>query len=184
MPFNLSKEEFEKLFNELYYPTLEYRSLPKDYSYAKNVNSEICSKCGGKCCKMCGCHFSPDDFEEISFESLKKEIEKGYISIDLVDGELIYSEINVYILRARNVNSPIVDYDYGERGQCILLTESGCKLDYENRPSGGKLLVPREATKCHQNYTIKNCCYEWLPHKKILKNLADYFEDKDFPCSL
>ena len=139
--FGMNKEEFHQWFEDFMYPTLPYRSIKKDYNISKNVNIEICSQCGGQCCKQCGCHFSPDDFEEISFEFLKKEIEKGYISIDYVDGEMIYQSIGVYILRARNKDAPVVDTGL-RRSACILLTEEGCKLDYEHRPTGGKLLIP------------------------------------------
>ena len=48
----------------------------------KMENKQLCKECGGRCCKIMGCHYSPDDFEEITYESLKKEIEKGFISID------------------------------------------------------------------------------------------------------
>ena len=64
MSKNYSREEFINIL----YPKLPYRSIKKDYDYSKNVNSKICSECGGECCKRCGCHFSPDDFKEISFE--------------------------------------------------------------------------------------------------------------------
>ena len=49
--------------------------------YATYKPTEICAKCKGGCCRFYGCHFSPTDFKEISFESLKTEIEKGRISI-------------------------------------------------------------------------------------------------------
>ena len=49
-------------------------------------NLEICSKCKGFCCKRMGCHFSPDDFKDLTFDGLKKEIDKGYISIDWWEG--------------------------------------------------------------------------------------------------
>lgn len=69
-------------------------------------STKACAKCGGSCCKNMGCHFSPDDFDEISFDALKSEIDKGFISIDWWEesdgGESYY-------LRIRNVNAPIVD---------------------------------------------------------------------------
>ena len=187
--FGMTKEEFCQWFEDLKYPTLPYRSLKKDYNISKNVNLEICSQCGGKCCKWCGCHFSPDDFEQITFDYLKKEIEKGYISIDYVDGKMIYETFGIFILRIRNQDSPIVDSGF-RRTPCILLTEKGCKLDYEHRPTGGKLLIPSKTLSnkttidCHQTYSIVNCCYEWKSHQKILHDLAMYFKDKEFPCSL
>ena len=186
----MSEGEILRILENIEYPKLEYRSVKKDYDVSKNVNSEVCSKCGGYCCKRCGCHFSPDDFEDVSFEGLKKEIEKGYISIDYVDGEEIYQRIGVYILRIRNEGAPIVDLG-GGRTKCILLTEKGCKLDYEHRPSGGKLLIPSSVLSngkinllCKSRYDIRDCCYEWLPHKKVLKKLVEYFQNKDIPCSL
>lgn len=183
-------EQFFKRIEEILYPTLPYRSKEKDYDIGKNVNSLMCIECGGACCKMCGCHFSPDDFEEISFESLKIEIDKGYISIDYVDGEIIYQDFGVYILRIRNQDAPVVDIGLRKRTQCILLTEKGCKLDYEHRPTGGKLLVPNSASSfshqmnCKSNYNISDCCYEWAPHKKLLYQLSKYYKEKEIPCSL
>lgn len=186
----MSEEEFHQKFMEMLYPTLPYRSKPKEYDAIKDVNHELCSKCGGKCCKSCGCHFSPDDFKEISFEYLKKEMEKGYISIDYVDGEIIYESVGIYILRVRNQDAQIVDTGW-KRSQCILLTEKGCKLDYEHRPTGGKLLIPSEEFNrrcdeitCRSKYSIKDCCYEWKPHQRILADLIEYFKEKEIPCSL
>lgn len=184
--FAISKEEL----HELIYPALPYRSIEKDYDISKNVNSLICKECGGACCKGCGCHFSPDDFKDLSFKGLKKELEKGYISIDYVDGEMICSPIDVYILRIRNKDKPIVDLKHIRDTPCILLTEKGCKLKYKDRPTGGKLVIPNHMSiilhemSCTSNYTISKCCFEWLPHKKVLSQLIEYYKDKDFPCSL
>jgi len=189
--FGMTEKEFHEWFERMEYPTLPYRSKEKDYDINKNVNSSICSECKGACCKACGCHFSPDDFEEISFESLKKEIDKGYISIDYVDGEMIYRDRGVYILRIRNQDAPIVDTGFiRKRTPCILLTEKGCKLDYEHRPTGGKLLIPSSISSfthemtCKSKYDISDCCYEWEPHKKLLYQLTEYYRDKEIPCSL
>ena len=186
-------EQSEEHFFDSFYRKLPYRSLGKDYSNPDNVNGEICAKCGGECCKRCGCEFSPDDFKEISFDYLKSQIEKGYISIAIIDSELIYNDIDILILRARNKNSPIIDF-FTSNSPCILLTSTGCKLDYEHRPSGGKLMVPSEnysenffgckVHKCFSPYTIEDCCYEWEPHQKVLHELATYFFKKDYHCSL
>ncbi len=172
----------EDLYKKLFFPELESRRIEKDYSNTTNIT--LCSKCGGACCKMCGCHFSPDDFEDLSFEGLKKELLKGYISIDYVDEEIIYSDIGVYILRTRNQGAPIVDMGFRNDTPCILLTEEGCKLDYEKRPTGGKLLIPDSNFKCFSRYNIRDCCYEWKPYKNVLYKLTEFFEKKDISCSL
>lgn len=194
--FNLSKyyskENPKKTLDRPLRTTPPYRSMKRNHSIFKNVNKKICKECGGECCKNCGCHFSPDDFKEISFEFLKKEMEKGYISIDYVHGNLIFESSGLYILRIRNQGAPIVDLGY-KRTPCILLTEKGCKLKYRKRPSGGKYLVPSNQfssnkptpiRKCLSIYTIVDCCYDWKPYQKILVKLTEYFQDKEIPCSI
>lgn len=184
MATNGMTEEFYNWFEKLMKERNTPRNIKKEYNISRDVNSEICSECGGECCKRCGCHFSPDDFKEISFDFLKTEMEKGYISIDYVDGEMILESVGVYILRARNQGFPIVDTGYQRGTQCILLTEKGCKLDYEHRPAGGRLLIPAKDKGCRSNYEVEDCCYEWKPYQKILHQLIEYFRDKEIPCSL
>lgn len=187
----VSNKTFKEMIDLILFPPLSYRRIEKDYRNARNVNPEICKECGGECCKRCGCNFSPDDFEEISFEYLKTQLEKGYISIEYIDRELIYDDVGVYILRARNQGAPIVDTTFHPRTPCILWTESGgCKLDYEHRPSDGRLLIPSRKKlfgmyrECYTTYSLANCCYEWKPHQRVLFELIKYFKDKDFECSL
>ena len=149
---------------------------------SKNVNSEICSECKGRCCKHCGCFFSPYDFEEISFEFLKKEIEKGYISVSFLDADLI-KQPEVFILRIRNSGKPVVDTGY-PKSPCILLTEKGCKLDYEHRPKGARFLIPLKEGPCRSEYSLIDCANEWKVYQDVIFELMYYFEGKEIPCSL
>lgn len=169
-----------------------YRIIEKNYDDPANLNEELCARCKGHCCKRCGCHFSPYDFEEISYEYLMNEIKKGYISIDYVDREVLKEDRGVYIMRIRNKNAKIVDFG-DKRTRCILLGENGCMLSYEKRPSGGRLLIPRtyfeaevdqEVLGCYSKYSIEDCCQEWKRYQEVLVKLLRYFRDKDYPCSL
>ena len=182
---------FAQLLEQILDSPVSYQRVAKNYLNPKNVNPEICKECGGQCCKRCGCNFSPDDFQEISFEYLRQQMEKGYISIDYVDGETFYRSWGVYILRVRNQERPIVDTEYVRRTPCVLWTEKGCKLDYEHRPSSGRLMIPSKKIEkitgeriCPTSYSTKQCCDEWRPYQDVLRQLRDYFQDKDFPCSL
>ncbi len=165
----------------------------KNYEMTQTTNYDVCAICGGAWCKKCGCHFSPDDFKEISFEYLKTEIEKGYISIDYVDGEAASWPIGALILRIRNKNSPIVDIGYRKDTPCILLTDTGCKLDYEQRPTGGKLLIPKfleinsyrtSKPVCYSKYSINTCSREWRTYQEILVELKQHFTGIDIACSI
>lgn len=187
----MAEFNYKNFFNRLDDILSGKREIKKNYDKARNTNSELCKKCGGMCCKKCGCHFSPEDFKDTSFNTLKEEIQKGYISIDWVDGEMVLRDGGVYILRARNVGMPIVDVSHN-RSSCILWDEkNGCKLSYEERPTGGKLLIPKTAYNsfskkteymCHEEYDISDCCDEWKAHQKTLVKLVDYFRYRDYPC--
>lgn len=177
----------KKKNSNVFHPKLLHRSVDKDDDYAKYVNSEICSECGGECCKRCGCHLSPNDFKKISFNFLKKEIQKGDISIDYVKGERIDQNFGVYILRVRNQDAPIVDIECKWPTPCILLTKKGCGLAFKNRPAGGRLLIPskkflslsnKEIRECIPEYSIIDCCAEWRPHQEVLVKLIEYFKGR------
>lgn len=170
-----------------------------EYNEKNTTNYNLCKSCGGICCKQCGCHFSPRDFKEISFEYLKSEILKGYISIDVVNGDAYFIDGFPYILRVRNVGAPIVEESlvYRKRTQCILLGKDGCMFDYAHRPTGGKLLIPSDKIDynyffssderhCRSLYDIRECCLEWRPYTKILSELHGFFRvyDGNYPCRI
>ena len=140
----------------------------------KYENKELCKKCGGECCKTMGCHLSPEDIKEkITFEALEKMIETGIYSIDWWEGYETPDgqEVNGYFLRMRNVHSNIVDPSWG--GRCIMLAEDGCELKYEDRPRGGRLLIPNEEGGCVSQYNKKQCADDWFKYYDILSDLVN-----------
>lgn len=149
-------------------------------------NLELCSKCKGKCCKAMGCHFSPDDFEDLSYEGLKKEIDKGYISIDWWEGNPFDPDNRreiprAFFLRIRNRNSDVVNASWG--GICSLLTDKGCILSYNERPKGGRSLIPA-VPECRITYTKDQCARDWYKYNDILIKLEDHYYDKDIKNKL
>lgn len=197
---NLENERRNSMsFDELFLSLLPNYKVPNKRNVGKNLdegsttNVKMCAECKGLCCQGCGCHFSPEDFKNISFNTLKTEIKKGYISIEWVDGELVYMDGGIYILRARNRGMPIVDC-LDERHPCVLWNEeTGCKLSYANRPKGGRLLIPKrgyiafsdiEEYICQSRYSIEECCKDWSKYQRILIRLVKHFRNKDYPCSI
>lgn len=135
--------------------------------------TSACAKCKGCCCKHMGCHFAPSDFEQITFESLKNEIEKGYISIDWWE-----AWEPQYYLRTRHKEAPIVDPSWG--GVCVLLTKEGCSLPFDKRPLGARALEPRVGNGgCVGHYTKEMCKNDWLAYHDILIKLVEYFLGKE-----
>ncbi len=167
------------------------RHYKKDDNEAKNCDYELCKKCGGKCCRLCGCEFSPDDFSDLSFEGLLKEIEKGYITLELVDGDQFYIAGWIWHVRMRNADQPIVvmpGTPNNKKG-CIALKEDGCVFDYKHRPASGRLLIPARDERyfhweCHTDYGTHEALREWKAHQKVLHDLAKFVGDKNYPCTI
>ena len=132
--------------------------------------SAACEKCKGACCKHMACHFAPSDFTDLSYDALKAEIERGFISIDWWEDDR-----PEYFLRMRHVDAPIVDPSWG--GRCMLLTDSGCPLPFEQRPLGARALKPVQGGNCEVFYSKEDCKNDWMPYHEILSDLVVYFEE-------
>lgn len=140
-------------------------------------NKDICTKCGGKCCKHCGCLWFPSDFKEISFSSIEKILEDGSSSIVgtpiVVQDRTRLKTTGVTLsLRARNVGKGAIDL-ISLPSSCGSLTENGCKFDFKNRPSGGKHLIPTKDMKsCYEDFNVLAIERKWYTYNKILSRLV------------
>lgn len=163
--------------------------------FINNENKEFCRICGGKCCKNCGCAFSPRDFKgEITKERLEKLLKTGLVSLDWWDGDpsnITDSALNdtveiAFFIRIRNlmldhgnILAPIIDPSFG--GKCSLLTNKGCKLSFEHRPLQAQALIPKpREISCEDGYNKRDCCIEWLKYDNILKEIYSEFYKYDF----
>ena len=184
------EEDFDGVLRSILLDPEGYRQKVLDkFTKKRNENLKVCAKCGGKCCKTAPCHYSPSDFKDLSYKAMKKVIKKtGYIAILKLPGhlcELIYEDLHVdrpdfYVLRVRTKCTgiateagKIADFD-----ECINLTPTGCKLSYDERPMGARLLIPRSKEKCMQLYNMEACTADWEKHQEVLRKLYKYFEKK------
>lgn len=129
--------------------------------------SKMCNDCGN-CFRSMPGHYSPNDFEDLSFEGLKTEIDKGRIAIDWWEGD--YGP--EYYLRARHDNENIVHGSWG--GMCVNLRSDGCILPFEGRPLGCRALKPRDTFggRCNNSYSKKDCKNDWRDYADVLKRLV------------
>ncbi|MDO4282176.1 MAG: hypothetical protein Q4D02_00945 [Clostridia bacterium] len=145
-----------------------------------NENKSICSICGGRCCKSMGCHLSPEDVfrgEEPNVMSILKLLKTGYFSVDWWEGDPraeISEDMALYItmfIRVMNVNGKVIDPSWG--GKCKLLTSHGCALSFEQRPKGGKALIPQADFNCQSSYDKKEAAIEWVPYQDLISRALD-----------
>jgi Fe-S-cluster containining protein len=111
-----------------------------------------CAECGGKCCKMLSGTAYPDDFDN-DIEKVREALLTGKWAIDSWE-----DDPNIYFVRPAVLPSemditfgrdaPRWPYDPSWGGQCVFLTDTGCELEYSERPTGCRMLEPKEDGEC------------------------------------
>jgi len=140
-------------------------------------NPQLCAECGGKCCRHYAGAAWPDDFDEPLAESLDAALASGEWAIDWWEGELDGME-SPYFVRPRHKNEPIVHGSWG--GECVFFTGQKCRLPFEKRPRGCRLLEPRadgcidHAAGDSQNQKAASC-RAWKPYQSLLTKLAEKY---------
>lgn len=141
-------------------------------------NKDVCKKCGGYCCKKCGCDYFVSDFENFKLEYLDNILATGKVSIvatlsfkNLPNGKLAVTPI--LSLRSRNIERGIIDL-LSLKKTCASLTDTGCIYSADERPSGGLHLIPNEKDyhHCHSDVDKTEELYKWLPYQKVLAKLV------------
>lgn len=143
-----------------------------------NINKELCTKCGGKCCKESGCIYFVNDFSEINEEIITELLNTNRVSIASdINFELVNNQIKLKLilyLRSRNINRDIVDL-ISLKTQCFSLLEDGCYWNDLQRPGSGKSLIPNSKGNCHQSHDLEKEISAWLPYQDLLIMLAQKY---------
>lgn len=152
----------------------------------KNNEHSICAECNGACCRGMGCELHPKDVfgeEHPTIERLVEFLSCGFYQIDYWDGdirehfdiEFDYDDYKgtCYYLRAKHTNSnSLLNGSWG--GTCVLFEDGkGCKLSWEQRPYGGKALIPNETKKCHSIYGKAKAALDWLEYRDLVIEALD-----------
>lgn len=153
-----------------------------------NENKEICSKCGGECCKSYAGAYHPEDFNHELTDAWLEDLLEGnhaypdgkpiLVSIDWVEGVEDGPDGRGYFLRARHVGGGIVDPSWG--AECYHLTETGCDLSFDERPWRCRLKDPSECSKWRNGFSEKTESMEaWRQYwDKLHQFCLKYDENK------
>ena len=161
-----------------------------------NENTAVCKECGGYCCRSMGCEIFPQDVKKwfhtdtITKDHIHKLLSTGLIQLDWWDDDVRLVEFGYnedyftdheyydecYYLHMRNVHDPAVYGSFG--GRCRALTDEGCILPWELRPTGGKSLVPVKRFYCTAELSKPHCALAWIPYHDILDEFR-YSSDYD-----
>ena len=143
---------------------------------SKYEDKDICSRCGGFCCKKSGCDYSTDNFTGLSINALQEKLAEGNMSIvamlnfhELSNGKLTVSPF--LYLRARNKDRDVVDL-LSLKKTCSMLTDTGCSYSLEDRPKGGVNLLPRDPKPCVPDVDPYEIVKGWERYQKVLQRLV------------
>lgn len=149
---------------------------PSEEYHKGKINPQICKACGGDCCKSMGCHIAPDDLMSLSVSDIISFIdESGCISIDWWEGNPITNERDnkrYCYLRIRNKDEKVIAPSW--RGECGILTDTGCPLSFEYRPKGARELIP-DIDKCNQGYSKQQCAIDWMQYSDIIEQVYNHY---------
>ena len=139
-------------------------------------NSDQCAKHKGFCCKQQPCSILANDFESYDFETLRDYIDRGDTTISIAPRKSMFS-IPLVGLAVRGRDDGIIRYGERKIQPCTQLTKDGCKYDFDNRPSGGVLVIPRTGYQC---IPIMNACYanhqlSQDTRQEVLQRILEYY---------
>lgn len=161
------------------------------------TEEEICKECKGNCCRSMGCSLSPEDMirgirawketsgaermqhrkiEEAKTEEIMsekepdtEEIENWLMNSNCALDSFGYPGGSLLYVRMRHKCFTFIGVD--AMGECEALTDTGCRLSYEDRPKGGRMLIAREDHRCTQEYTREMMLEDWIPYQEQLKQI-------------
>ncbi len=128
------------------------------------------------------------NIEEMKAEKMKTEeiaSEKG-LAIEEIENWLINSNCaldsfgypggRLLYVRMRHKCFTFIGVD--AMGECAALTDTGCRLSYEDRPKGGRMLIASEDHHCTQKYTREMMVEDWMPYQEQLKQIWKKWYEK------
>ncbi len=147
-------------------------------------DKELCSKCKNSCCDRAPCELVPEDIKEpITYDTIRKLISTGFIVIDRWDGDFtVNGETYSYLMFLRirgklDCEEDIVNFNIP--CSCVLLTSTGCILDWQHRPYTGRYCMPcKDTNRYEQCYDVFEnskmySAYKWREYQDILSNIVD-----------
>jgi len=134
---------------------------------------EICTKCGGKCCKNYPGGATPEDFdapdEKLMYDKILMALKSGRWTIDW-EGT---GDDKIYFIRPAIKGNEGSIFDHAYEGECTFLTSSGCELNLGERPEACRMLIPKITERCdNQGYTRKRIAFRWKQYQELILNCA------------
>ncbi len=153
----------------------------------KNERPDLCSPCGGQCCKRAPGIYHPSQIfkgETPTFKDLLDAL-SNKASITWVEfcrsglSKEDYSNFEtVPVILPRDVHSPDIVFRSSIWGKCVHLTDIGCSFQHQDRPLECQMLEARPDRECGLPKTfdrVKDLLEQWLPYRDFMERFDDMY---------
>lgn len=153
---------------------LEMRDLDNCDIY----NSQLCTECGGDCCKRNSCALAPIDLgDSVTEEAILKKLDTGdfmitahFIMVPISRNPIQYSLWIAPYMAARESESGEFNFT-ARHTSCKHLGPFGCTLDRNHKPCQGILLIPQPFKHCIN--AMEEPTILWKPYRNLLINIVE-----------
>lgn len=146
-------------------------------------DTDICTECGGECCKSYAGYAAPDDFgsRETLVEVLVEYLSTRKWCVDCWDAD--ENSGRIWFIRPAHVGMEGVLVDKSWGGVCSLWSKQhGCSLIFRNRPKGCRSFIPdADRSKCHypdDGNGKKDIALEWIPYQEEIEQAMDIMRSR------
>lgn len=146
-----------------------------------NENVSVCAKCNGRCCRGNACETHPADVfgeNEPTIERLIEFLSSGNYQVDWWEGDVNRGDRYVsYFIRPAHTNSIGELFDPSWGGTCVFFEDGkGCKLSFDERPFGGKALIPSEDGRCRSSFSKCESATAWYDFNRMFDQIREDYE--------
>ena len=169
--------------------------MKRHLSILNTESASACGPCGGKCCKYLPGTTHPDEWGDSPEEiraAIIAALSSGKWSVDCWDGaprpgkswEDDDALASARYVRPRRKGAHVWDRAWPSEGKpCVLLTEAGCSLAHDDRPSECRGLKPHAdgAEHCEpsEEFTKRNNAIAWIPYQDAIEDALRLYNRGD-----
>lgn len=153
----------------------------------KNERPDLCTPCGGRCCKSAPGIYHPDQIFKNGKPTFKDMLDAFSNNASVTWVEFCRSDgtkgdwsdfETVPVVAPRDAHSPDIRFRTSIWGKCIHLTDKGCSFEHQDRPLECRMLEAQPDMECGLPQTfdrVKDLLEQWLPYRDFMERFDEMY---------